>query len=105
MKYFLTFVFIIGMVLVFYPRTQADVIIQPESISIYGKTLNLAEYATLKTNIIAKIKNRTKVKPTYKESNQWVEILNRECKNIQLQNVTENNLIDKLNIYLENNCL
>ena len=78
--------------------------IETPNIEIRGKSFTPSEYAQIKTDVIAIMKNRKTIKPTFEEAELWKAILSRECKNVKLTDITSDNLIDKLNDKLETGC-
>jgi len=69
----------------------------PVPIKIAGDTLTAVEYTALKTNIKARVTDMARKNLTLKERDQWIGVVSRELKNCQLKDVTEANLIEKLN--------
>ena len=78
--------------------------IETPNIEIRGKSFTPSEYAQIKTDVVAIMKNRKTIKPTFEEAELWKAILNRECKNVTLTDVTSENLVEKLNNKLELGC-
>ena len=74
------------------------------NIEVRGNFFTPSEYAQIKTNVIAIMKNRKTIKPTFEEAELWKAILSRECKNVTLTDVTSENLVEKLNNKLELGC-
>jgi len=70
---------------------------------IRGKMYTDNECKQVKREVIAKIRNRHNVLPTFEEGEIWKELMGK-CKNLRLENVTDENLIDKLNDKLGAGC-
>lgn len=77
---------------------------QKEKITILNKEYTLAGYNTLKTDIISKMANRKIILPQQSDFQKWIEIAKKECPKMVLTDITEVNLVDRINSYIQNGC-
>ena len=75
-----------------------------QKITILDKQYTATEYDVLKTDIMAKMTNTKKVPIQQKEKLQWIEIVKNECPSYRLTNVDQDNLVDRINTYIQNGC-
>jgi len=75
--------------------------IETPKIELQEKKYTKVEYDIYKIDLIDKVK---KDKLTYYEKEDWIDILDRECRGIILSDVNSNNLKNKLNDALEIGC-
>jgi len=75
-----------------------------QKITILDKQYTATEYDVLKTDVIAKMANRKTIKLTMDDYQKWIEITKNECSSYRLTNVDQDNLVDRINAYIQNGC-
>lgn len=76
------------------------------NIALYNYQFTAHEYGQVKRELLNSVKNRTN---NLSQSRMWIDMVRKELRDCPVQfsltNVNNQNLIEKLGLWIENNCL